>query len=91
MAKKTTSKKRGNESCAPLEETIPAPFAAGRKTVTVAGMKKDWFFVTPFVVAWSQQASVILIAHTSTAVNQMKPKDLGCGCQSTALMTNLRS
>jgi hypothetical protein len=58
---------------------------------TVDGMTTDWFFVTPFVVAWSQKASVILIAHTSTAVNLTKHKGLGSGYQSTALMTNLRS
>ena len=69
----------------------PLPYVAGSRMGTVDGMTADWFFVTPFVVAWSQQASVILIAHTSIAVNQMKPKDLGSGYQSTSLMTDLRS
>ena len=63
----------------------PARCAAGLRMVTVDGMTTDWFFVTPFVVAWSQQASVILIAHTSTAVNLTKPNGLANGCQNTSM------
>ena len=91
MASRRITQAREHESCAPLEGTTPALCAAGSRMGTVDGMTADWFFVTPFVVALSQQASVILIAHTSIAVNQMKPKDLGSGYQSTSLMTDLRS
>ena len=84
MAKKTTPKKRGNESCIPLEETTPAPFAAGRKMVIAGSRTPGWFFATPTAVVWSPKDIDTLTDLSSIAVNLMRHRVSASGCPSTS-------